>query len=130
MADVRDEIGRLRNHNMRVKADARCAFTNKLVLSAGEPFYAFPSGYVVLASALEKEVIPYLDEKQRARVGELKKLLKNGGQESQQDLQSELDGLLAAECPLTGSIMVESIDRGFGVDDSETFGRSINRIDV
>jgi hypothetical protein len=129
-ASVREEIGRLRNHNMRVKADARCAFTNKLVLGAGEPFYAFPSGYVVLASALEKEVLPCLDEKQRARVAELKSLLKNrSGLESQHDLQSELDGLLAAECPLTGSTMVESIDQGFLLGDNYT-KLDVDRIDV
>jgi hypothetical protein len=105
---------------MEMKADARCAFTNKAVLSAGEPFYVFPSGYVVLESALKKEVLPFLNERQRARVLEIEKERKGGRRHddiNMDKLQAELDGLIAAECPLTGSIMVESIDRGF--DNSE-----------
>jgi hypothetical protein len=117
---LRGEIGRLRTHRMEMKADARCAFTNKAVLSAGEPFYVFPSGYVVLESALKKEVLPFLNERQRARVLEIEKESKGGRRHddiNMDTLQAELDGLIAAECPLTGSIMVESIDRGF--DNSE-----------
>jgi vacuolar protein sorting-associated protein 18 len=133
-SSIREEIAQLRKHHMHVKADARCAFTKKHVLSAGEPFYAFPSGYVVLASALKEEVIPCLDEKQRSRVEELEKLILAGGREVPiQSLQAELDGILAAECPLTGSIMVESIDRPFSLDDSEFtggFNAPIDRIDV
>ena len=104
---------------MQMKADAQCAFTGRLVLQAGEPFYVFPSGYVVLESALIKEVLPFLNEKQRARVEDLRGLLQGSTQEKEKEihdyekLQAELDGLIAAECPLTGSIMVESIDRGF-----------------
>jgi len=130
---LREEIGRLRTHRMQMKADARCAFTSKLVLHAGEPFYVFPSGYVVLESALKHEVMPYLDEKQQARVEEIAKSMQELGSKSDssgaisteprsddlqqlEELQSELDGLIAAECPFTGSIMVDSIDRSF--DDS------------
>lgn len=115
--DLRNEISRLRTHRMEMKSDAHCAFTGKAVLSAGEPFYVFPSGYVVLESALKREVIPYLNEKQAARVKELEREMKQlptRNSDSKYDsLQAELDGLIAAECPLTGSIMVESIDRPF-----------------
>jgi hypothetical protein len=118
---------------MDMKSDARCAFTKKAVLSAGEPFYVFPSGYVVLESVLKKEVLPYLNERQRERVKEIEQELKRyAGRNTQIDstvdsLQAELDGLIAAECPLTGSIMVESIDRGFEdaeeIDDA-SFGQT------
>jgi hypothetical protein len=121
---LRDEITRLSNHRMRLKADARCALTNKLVLNAGEPFYVFPSGYVFLESALKKEVIPHLNSKQRERVDDILELLaelriapstslSSEDETKLEALQAELDGLIAAECPLTGSIMVESIDHGF-----------------
>lgn len=130
-ASQRDEIARLRNFHMRVTTDALCAYTDKRVLSAGEPFYAFPSGYVVLASALKAEVLPYLSGKQRARAEELESLMRTARHEQRQTLQSELDGILAAECPLTGSAMIESIDRGFTIDDNEANdGQSVDRIDV
>ena len=55
---LRGEISRLRTHRMEMRSDACCAFTNKPILSAGEPFYVFPSGYVILESALKKEPVP------------------------------------------------------------------------
>eukprot|EP00977_Amphora_coffeiformis_P028615 scaffold36418_cov191-Amphora_coffeaeformis.AAC.2 len=114
--ELRSELTRLKDHRMRVKADAKCALSNKPVLSAGEPFYVFPSGYVVLSSAVKEEVLPFLSDKQRQRVSELEEQLAKSAGESasvKNLLQNELDGLLAAECPLTGSIMVESVDKPF-----------------
>lgn len=117
--NLRGEISRLRTHRMEMKPDARCAFTGRLVLSAGEPFYVFPSGYVVLESSLKEAVVPFLNDKQKARVAELEKELKlspGPGRRSdsrQAALQAEMDGLIAAECPLTGSIMVEKVDQPF-----------------
>jgi len=133
---LRDELSRLKTVGTRVRADARCAFTNRRVLEEGEPFYAFPSGYVALESALKREVMPYLNERQVERVkfleGELARLRRSrasGGERSpyeeakdhyeMQELQVELDGLIAAECPLTGSVMVDSIDRGFSDDEDD-----------
>jgi len=121
-SNLREEIKRLRTHRMKLKADARCALTNQPILNGGEPFYVFPSGYVFLASALKKEVVPFLNEKQTSRVQELERKLQNisnmananAEDESRaRELQTELDGLIAAECPLTGSILVDSIDKGF-----------------
>ena len=133
---LREELKSLKTSGTtRVRADARCALTNKPIL--GQSLYAFPSGYVVLESALKREVIPYLNEKQAARVDtiekELEKLRKSRdsrGQTSYEivnndykidELQVELDGLIAAECPLTGSVMVDSIDRGFAGDEEDDF---------
>lgn len=123
-SNLREEIKRLRTHGMMLKSDARCALTNQPVLNAGEPFYVFPSGYVFLASALKKEVMPFLNEKQVARVEELERYLQNissmastnaEDENRAREYQTELDGLVAAECPLTGSILVDSIDKGFNV---------------
>jgi hypothetical protein len=119
---LRGEISRLRTHRMQMRSNARCALTNQSILSAGEPFYVFPSGYVVLESALKKEVLPFLNDRQRKRVEEIEGELKRYSHGfpdpvTADSLQAELDGLIAAECPLTGSIMVDSIDMPF--EDSE-----------
>lgn len=135
-SNLREEIKRLRTHRMKLKADARCALTNQAVLNAGEPLYVFPSGYVFLASALKKEVIPFLNEKQKARVKELELQIQNINSMSSTNaedesrargLQTELDGLVAAECPLTGSILVDSIDKGFDSEEINegTFSRHV-----
>lgn len=132
---LRDELSHLKTVGTKVRSDARCAFSNKYVLEEGEPFYAFPSGYVVLETALKQEVVPHLNEKQLGRVkfieNELARLRRSrasSGRSSYEvakddyeidELQVELDGLIAAECPLTGSIMVDSIDHGFAGEDED-----------
>lgn len=129
---LRDELRRLSTAGTRVRADARCAFTDRRVFDCGEPFYAFPSGYVVTEAALRREVFPILNERQRERVRSAEEEMARmrgsrargttgtrGAREVARDeyrmeeLRVELGGLIAAECPLTGSVMVESIDREF-----------------
>ena len=130
---LREELGRLQTVGTHVRADARCALTNKHVIGGGEPFYAFPSGFVVLESALKREIMPFLNSKQQARITALEKELSRlrRNRESKnpssldvaqddydsEELQAELDGLIAAECPLTGSLMVNSIDCDFVEED-------------
>lgn len=132
---LRDELSHLKTVGTRVRSDARCGLTNKPIMESGEPFYAFPSGYVVLEAALKREVMPHLSKKQRVRVNlienelaRLRRLRASNGRSSHdvatdayeiEELQQELGGLIAAECPLTGSIMVESIDHGFSSDEDE-----------
>ena len=132
---LRDELSRLKTTGTQVRADARCALTNKCIMEEGEPFYAFPSGYAVLETALKEEVIPHLNEKQLGRVkfiekelARLRKTQSTSGRSSYElakvdyeieELQVELDGLIAAECPLTGSIMVDSIDHGFSSEEDD-----------
>mmetsp|Transcript_21831 Transcript_21831/g.37458 ORF Transcript_21831/g.37458 Transcript_21831/m.37458 type:complete len:619 (+) Transcript_21831:112-1968(+) len=137
---LREELSRLRSVGTQVRADARCAFTNKYILDAGEPFYAFPSGYVVLETALKNELMPHLNEKQINRLRFIEKELArirdrsivkvSDGRRSYEEakaeyeieeLQNELDGIIAAECPLTGSVMVDSIDHGFSDDEEDEF---------
>ena len=135
---LRDEISQLRSHKMELLPTARCIFTHKSVLGrkvdgkvVHEPFYVFPSGFVALESPLKDEVMGYMNEVQLSRLEQVENELKEfrdleksvgmgkmmlSGKERQRfnELQAEMDGLIAAECPLTGSIMVDSIDKDFG----------------
>jgi len=129
---LREEIRRLGDYTTNMNYDAKCVFTEKSVVNENEPFYVFPSGFVALESALKIEVIPYLNAKQTELLASIEKEIqdikgqigdalcdgevKSEGNEYQyrmEELQCKLDGLIAAECPLTGSIMIESIDHGF-----------------
>ncbi|KAL7484374.1 hypothetical protein ACHAW6_010009 [Cyclotella cf. meneghiniana] len=125
---LREELERLRVVRTNVRADARCAFTNKNVIQEGEPFYTFPSGYVVLESALKQEVMPFLNSNQRARIALIEKELSRIRKSHQsrgestvcvtqdnhviEELQAELDGLIAAECPLSKFILMLTLFTG------------------
>jgi hypothetical protein len=129
---LREEIRHLSEYTTNMNYDAKCVFTEKSVVGEDEPFYVFPSGFVALESALKKEVIPYLNDMQAELLASIEREMQeikaqiagslSDGEVKSEDneyqyrldeLQCRLDGLIAAECPLTGSIMIESIDHGF-----------------
>jgi hypothetical protein len=64
---------------------------------------------------MRKLVWEVLNEEQRERVEWLEKELRGEGEEEMLDgekmaeLTKELDGLIAAECPCTGDLMIESV---------------------
>ena len=128
---LREEIRRLSDFTTQMSSDVKCIFTEKAIVAEKQPFYIFPSGFVALESALKEEVIPYLNDTQKSKMESIEKeiigIKKNldnttisnefqGGSNDMyrlEELQCDLDGLIAAECPMTGSVMIESIDRGF-----------------
>jgi hypothetical protein len=120
---LRDEIRRLNDYTTYMDGSAKCIFTEKYVVRENEPFYVFPSGFVALESALKTQVRPYLNEVQQIRLAQLEEEMKDMKAESKdcdndieyriEEVQNEIDGFIAAECPMTGYLMIESIDKGF-----------------
>ncbi len=126
-----EEIEMLSESRPEVPRDAKCALTGKK-LEKGMSFYMFPSGYAVCDTALRSAVWPHLSEAQQGRVVDIEmrmaelKISDAVGEEREREqedfgrLQKELDGLIAAECPLTGDVMIESLGVPLeGWDDTE-----------
>ena len=114
--NIRKEIGALNSKPMHVSCSEKCALSGAPILSG--PFYVFSSGYAILADALMKHVLPHLSESQRERSRALHdwlQLNQNAPSSERELKQAELDGLIAAECPLTGEIMIQSIDEPLDV---------------
>jgi len=118
-ADLRGKMQRLGAATAALPADTRCALSGKRVVTG--PFYVFSSGYAYLAEALLAHARPHLGEAQRRRVDDVVQALESGGgTEAHALLQAELDSLIAGECPLTGALMIDSVDkplRASGTDD-------------
>jgi len=90
----------------------------------GEPlfarqFYLFPCGHGLHCDCMRKRVLPYLDARQRRAVERLEERTKAMASRARDDdrraltqyeyAQAELDGYLAGECPLCGSVMIMSV---------------------
>jgi len=108
---IHKEIEQLQERKFTVPSSEVCALSGRPILSG--PFYVFPSNYAYLADELTGHVLPHLEAKKQARVEELQVWLTSTDTPAADRLvyQAEFDNLIAAECPLTGNIMIESIDR-------------------
>ena len=126
--DLREEIYRMETSSINVVNAALCSNGSKPTGGNAEALYVFPSGYVYVQSVLMELVKPYLNEQQSMRIESILNKIelqrkKDGSSLSEVDshsvetMQSELNGLIAAECPLTGAFMVKSVDRVFSDDD-------------
>ena len=110
---LEEEIGWLEKQEVKVGENETCAISGKRV--EGEDSYCFRSGFVVRVEEMRKLVWEVLNEEQRERVEWLEKELRGEGEEEMLDgekmaeLTKELDGLIAAECPCTGDLMIESV---------------------
>ena len=109
-----------------------CALSGRS-LEGETAFYVFPSGYAYLPSELYRYILPHLDRPKLRRARQLHRMLdqaaaarKAGARPShphwlsvadQEIFQEQLDAIIAAECPLTGSIMIDSVQKPLITDE-------------
>ena len=100
------------------------------VVACSKAFCVFPSGYAYRADALLCHVLPQLPPPQQAKAKDLHQKLatsiaptKVAGELASwssvydiASLQHQFDGLIAAECPLTGNFIISSVDHSLMMD--------------
>ena len=100
------------------------------MVACSKAFYVFPSGYAYRADALLCHVLPQLPPPQQAKAKDLHQKLatsiaptKVAGELASwssvydiASLQHQFDGLIAAECPLTGNFIISSVDHSLMMD--------------
>lgn len=110
--EIHKDIEKLEQTPRSVDPQSECVISGRPIQSG--PFYVFPSGYACLADELYTHVLPHLPQVKQDRAKELNDYLRTpeaAGTTERELYQMEFDNLIAAECPLTGTIMIESIDK-------------------
>ncbi|XP_065192969.1 vacuolar protein sorting-associated protein 18 homolog [Sycon ciliatum] len=120
---IRADIQEMRNKYGVVSASENCCICSYPLLTRS--FYLFPCQHVYHSDCLIQEVLQHLSAKQKKRVLELQGRV---AQESQaaaaadetgavfskvEQLKSELDDIVAADCVFCGEVMIKSIDKPF-----------------
>ena len=123
--DIREEIRLLRNRFVIIDATEKCTLCSTMIMS--KAFYAFHCGHLYHSNCLHKEIRQYLDPVQMKKVDQLllsiKSLQTNSATQPDigridqanqcEELQAEVDDIVASECLLCGNYMISSIDKPF-----------------
>lgn len=128
---IREDIQEMRNKYGVVESQEKCAACDFPLLN--RPFYLFLCSHMFHYDCLLQEVIPHLSAYKHSKLEELqKKLLTTSqptksrhrpkeedavslgkGQLSRQQIKSDIDDIIAAECVYCGELMIKSIDKPF-----------------
>ncbi|XP_039596994.1 vacuolar protein sorting-associated protein 18 homolog [Polypterus senegalus] len=128
---IREDIQEMRNKYGMVDSQDKCAVCDFPLLN--RPFNLFLCGHMFHCDCLYQEVYPQLSKHKRSKLDELqKKLLATSqvtksrrpkkeddttslgkGQESREQIKSDIDDIIAAECVYCGELMIKSIDKPF-----------------
>lgn len=121
---IHDEMAGLDDKQLSLPADTRCALSGEKISSG--PFYVFSSGLAYLESALYEYMVPHLPKDKQDRIALLRAKIDQASSTNKDDeditlLETELESLIAAECPLTGSMMIDSIDKPLTTPELEEY---------
>ncbi|XP_076873703.1 vacuolar protein sorting-associated protein 18 homolog [Brachyhypopomus gauderio] len=128
---IREDIQEMRNKYGVVESQEKCATCDFPLLN--RPFYLFLCGHMFHHDCLVQEVTPHLSALKQSKLEELQKKLTattqttksrhrpkeedavslGKGQGSREQLKSDIDDIIAAECAYCGELMIKSIDKPF-----------------
>ncbi|KAJ8269898.1 hypothetical protein GJAV_G00108020 [Gymnothorax javanicus] len=128
---IREDIQEMRNKYGVVESQEKCAACEFPLLN--RPFYLFLCGHMYHYDCLLQEVSPHLYPHQQARLEDLQKKLAatvqptrhrvrpkeddtvslGAGQPTREQIKSDIDDIVAAECVYCGELMIRSIDKPF-----------------
>lgn len=116
---IRDDIKDLKHKYGYVAINAKCD-ANCFQSILAQEFYVFPCQHMFHTECLVNEVKKHSSSSKNAKIDELMRKRKEFVQEKddsqekqKQDNLRELEQLISSECPLCGTVMINSIDAQF-----------------